>query len=357
MIQYKGRIFDSERMKWMKKLKDSKLLRLFIAGILCFAAACLTEPTLGALATLPFIIVIPATGYFIYSNILHICGFCALGGFLFKYAIVSELREAASFALVCALYGVLAVLRVKYMMSAKSKLRYIYSTIFFACLISIYFVFHGTFFANLSSKDLNEKYLTERYPEEEFTIGTTYYSFSDKCYLTEFVFSDNEVYRAKIGVKEGKNGRIVKVNGYRDYCEARLLEDGTDILLSYLSNYVHEGEDFALRRDKIEETAILTTDSTPEDFYSQMCYEIAFYNIFPESTAFEEMCRQYVSYIPEGFEYGSIRFYGIGASGEFEYSLSAKDGEAEFVSEPFDAESFERYFRNSDTHKYWEFIK
>ncbi len=342
----------------MKKLISAQPFRFFIAGMLCFVAAYLTEPTLGAVATLPFMLVLPAAAYILYRNILQIGALCALGGFIFKHVLVSDFKAAVWFAIVCAFYGIAGAFCSKLLLKAhKNKKLYIASAIVFICGISVFALFHGTFFSNLSSKELNIQYLEATYPEEEFTIGATYYSAKDGCYLTEFVFSDNEVYRARIGVKEGKKNRIVKVNGYRDYCEARLLQYGTDILLSYLSNYAHEGEDFALRRDKIEETTLLTTDSVPEDFYGEMCYELAFYNIFPDESSFEVMCREYVSYIPESFEYQSIRFYGIGDDGEFEYSLTASPESTEFISEPFDGKSFEKYTSDSDTHKYWEFIK
>ncbi len=341
----------------MKALKNTSALRFFAAGLFCLAAAYLTEPTLGAIATLPFIIVLPAIGYILYRNILHIGALCALGGFIFKYFFVSELKTAVFFAVLCAFYGIIGAVFAKLLINArKNKKLYIASAAVLICSFLIFSVFHGTFFANLSSKALNEEYLKNTYPEETFSLGSTYYSFSDKCYLTEFVFNDSEVYLAKIGVKNGKN-KIVKVNGYRDYCEARLLEAGTKILTSYFSNYVHEGEDFALRRDRIEETKLLTTDSVPEDFYGDMCYEIAFYALFAEKSDFEEMCRQYISYIPESFAYHSIRFYGLGESGEFEFAFTYEDEALDFVSESFDEKSFEHYFSDSDTHKYWEFIK
>lgn len=341
----------------MKAIKNNSAICFFAAGLLCIAAAYLTDPTLGAVASIPFMIILPAIGYFLYRHILHIGALCALGGFIFRYFFASELKTALIFAIICAFYGIIGAIFAKILIFSRMKKKfYIVSALFLIFFFAIFSVFHGTFFANLSSKALNEEYLRRTYPEEDFSIGTTYYSFNDKCYLTEFIFSDNELYLAKIGVKDGYNKNIV-VNGYRDYCEARLLEAGTDILNSYLSNYVHEGEDFALRRDKIEETQLLTTASVPKDFYSEMCYELAFYEIFPEKSGFEEMCRRYISYIPESFEYQSIRFYGLGESGEFEYALTTTDKSPEFVSEPFDNKSFERYLHNSDTHKYWKFIK
>ena len=88
-----------------------------------------------------------------------------------------------------------------------------------------------------------------------------------------------------------------------------------------------------------------------------MCYEIAFYNVFDTGTEFEEMCNSYISYIPESFRYHSITFYGIGADGDFEYTLRAEYGNPLREASPFDSKSFKRYKTDSDTHKYWEYIR
>lgn len=341
----------------MKKTKNLNTLKMFTAGIFCFVAAYLSEPTLGAVAAIPFIIILPAIAYIIYRRALHVIGFTALASLIFKCAFISDIPKAVIFALTCALYCAFAVVATMLLIAFcynKNKKSAALSGVIFALTLAVYIVLNGTVFGNLNAEKTNIKYVNDTYPEETFTVGSTYYSFSDFCYVTEFIFTDGEVYIAKISAK--KDGSA-KINGYRDYCEARLMQPGTNSLRAYLSNYGYEGTDFAVRPDRIETDTLLVTGLSPEGFFKDMCYEIAFYYEFSDADSFSEMCKKYVDYIPDVFDYHRITFYGFGEKDEFEYSLTHIKGSTDYTVLPFDKKSFESYTEDMTKQEYWEMIK
>ncbi len=339
------------------KISIPTWLRFSVAGLLCLIAAYLTEPTLGAVAALPFIIVFTAIAYLVYRRVLPLVGLSALGAFVFKAAIASELSEIRRFTVFCTIFSLASIFAVKLPVLCKklSKGAHIgTSAVIIVLLIVIYSIFSGTFFGNITSKEVNENFIADNYPDTEFTIGSTFYSFGDKCYLTEAIFRDKEVYSARFSAHPDGSA---KIDGYRDYCEARLLEYGTVTLKNYLSSHAHEGEDFALRRDRIDTDGKLTAKSEPEDYYGRMCYEIAFYDVFADADEFENMCREYIGYIPEVFGYSEITFFGFGEGDDFEYSLVYSRELDKYTVLPFDSEEFARYREDNDTHRYWTVIK
>lgn len=339
------------------KISIPSWLRFSIAGLICLIAAYLTEPTLGAVAALPFIILFPVFAYFIYRKVLPLVGLSALGAAVFKVTITSELSEILRFTAFCGLFALISILAIilPTLYKKLSKLARIgISTVVLIVLITIYSIFSGTFFGNLTSKEVNEKFISDTYPDTEFTIGSTFYSFEDRCYLTEAVFRDKEVYTARFSAYP--DGRA-KIDGYRDYCEARLLELGTTTLENYLSSFAHEGEDFAIRRDRIDTDEKLTVQSKSEDYYGRMCYEIAFYDVFRNADEFENKCREYIGYIPEVFDYSEITFFGFGEGDDFEYSLVYSKASDNYTVIPFESDEFARYRKDIDTHRYWSVIK
>lgn len=342
----------------MKKLKNFTLLQFFIAGILCFAAVYLSEKTLGAVATIPFIIILPALAYGIYRKPLHIIGLTALAGVIFKCAFVSDIPSALIFGITCALYSAFAVLATILIIAFrhnKNKMSAILSCVIFVALIAVYTITNGTVFGNINAEKQNIKFAEETYPEETFTIGSTYFSASDFCYVTEFIFTDSEVYSAKISANDDGTA---KVNGYHDYCEARLMRPGVEKLRAFLANYGYEGQDFAVRPDRIDTATLLTTGLNSEDFYDDMCYEIAFYYEFENEESFADKCKEYIAYLPEVFTYRSIKFYGFGDKGNnFKYSLTYQSGNANYEVVPFDKKSFKSYTEDFENQRYWKMIK
>ncbi len=342
----------------MKKLKDSRALRILVLGILCFIAAYLAEPHQGAVATIPFIAVLPALGLFVYNNLGYALFFCAFGGFFTRCAFTADVPSSLLFALECTIIGLLSCSAALCIMYAKNKNNkkkiYGISALIFVISIVIFVILHGTFFGNTSSKKLSEKYISNTYTGEKFTVGSTYYSPLDMCYLTEFRFIDDEIYMAQVSAKSESEA---KIDGYHDYCHARLLEEGTDILRGYFSSLAHEGEDFALRRNRIETNDLLTRDSVPEDYFADMCYDVAFYREFSNPEDFMTMCRQYVDYLPEIFLYREINFLGLGDNGKFAYNAQHSRQNDTLTFFEFDEKSFVKYKHNKDTNKYFQCLE
>lgn len=336
--------------------KKYGIFRFALAGLLCVIAAYFTDKTLGAVASLYIIIILCTAAYLIYKKALSIIALCTLGGIVFKLSYGSGIKEILQSVFVCILFSALPILAIHIGFGTKQrcKKRYIWCFAIFVLSIFIHSFIYGTFFGNITSKKLNESYLKSEYPDTEFTFGSTYYSIKDRAYLTSAIFRDKEVYSALFSVSK-KDGVII--DGYRDYCEARLLEYGTDRLSSYLESYVHEGEDFALRRNKISVAERLTDKSLADNYYPYMVYDIAFYDVFSEKSRFEEKCALYASYIPDSFEFDFIRFYGIGENGKFKFQRDLTGNRSFSETSEFDKLSFDKYYSDKDTHRYWSVIK
>ncbi len=339
-------------------MKKFSTLWLFIAGIIAFIAVYLSEISLGVIATVPFLVIFPPVCYLLHRKQLHIVGLFALAALFFKLVFVSDIKSAVLFALFCAFYAAVSITALKLLILAKNatekkktKLNAI-SIIIFLLLFAIYFIIYGTFFGNISSKNKNIAYIQSTYPDEKFILGTTYFSVSDFSYITEFGFFDNELYNVKISAKDTDTA---KIDGYRDYCVSRLSEDGLSKLRAYISNYAHEGEDFALRHGDILTSDTLYPTLSSEDYFANMSYEIAFYTLFDSNEDFENICKQYLTYIPENFEYNKITFYGLSEKGKFKYAAEYNKYSGDFSV--CDKVNFKKYFSESDMHKYWTLIK
>ena len=134
----------------------------------------------------------------------------------------------------------------------------------------------------------------------------------------------------------------------------RLLEDGTDKVRLYLTSKAHEHEDFALRRNRILTDEILNHNADPQDFLALMCYDIAFYKEFENSDDFMAECEKYLTYFPEGFKYGEIRFLGLDEGGDFNYCAIKGD---DLSLSRFNKDDFVKYKKDNDTSKYWDILE
>ena len=76
---------------------------------------------------------------------------------------------AVHFALICAFYSLLGAVCVKLAFrSGKNKKKLASAVLVFICSIMVFIYFHGTIPGNLTSKAINEEYLTSTYPEGTF---------------------------------------------------------------------------------------------------------------------------------------------------------------------------------------------
>lgn len=345
-----------------KNSEINSVIKFCIAGILCFIAAYLSELTLGAVATVPFILILPAIAYLLYRKTVPIAALCALSGFIVKCVFSSDIALILKFTVFCAVFSFISsnICRCVSELLLKKKLK-IFKAVFFSLLFIvafvIYFILYGTIFGNIASNKMNCDYLKTTYPDQNFLIGNTYYSLFDKCYVTEFGFSSRERYSAKVSALTESNAVI---DGYRDYISSELMNVVLSELRASLSTIAYEGSDFAIRNGKIDTDDILTSKSTVSEYRNKMCFEIAFYYQFNSEESFEEMCRSYIKHLSEYREinYKQITFYGFGYdnSKDFAYTLDYISATDEIQRNNFDSKNFDRYFSEKDTHKYWELI-
>ncbi len=350
-----------ENYMQIKKSETISFIRFFAAGIICFTAAYLSEKTLGAVAAFPFILLFSGIAYLIYQNTLHLVGFTALAAFLFKCVFANTTKEILLFSVFCAVLSFISANTVKVATDMiktkkKNKKTLVYSVFFITALV-IYILFYGTIFGNLSSKETNRNYLESTYPGEKFQIRSTYYSFDDKSYVTEFEFTDKERYRAKVSAN--KDGSA-KIDGYRDHSRHEILTEGVKHIRSGLSTFAYEGSDFALRYNKINSDDIITKDNTYTEYAAECCFEIALYDHFRSPEEFEAMCQSYIEHLSsyENIIYESITFYGFDSldDDEFAYMTDYSYTDKKFETNTFDDKNYSRYFSEEDTHKYWNLL-
>lgn len=346
----------------------SMSLRFCIAGIICFTAAYLSEKTLGAVAAFPFILILPGIAHLIYPRIFHITGFCALGAFIFKCVFSASITEILLYTLFCALLGTVSALTYRSVFDAvknKAKLsKTVISATAFIILLVIYIIFYGTIPGVISSERYNREYLEKTYPDEQFLIGNTYYSFGDKCYLTEFGFTAKERYSAFVST--GKKGDtpnpegFAVIDGYRDHTKYEILNRGKNDITTALSTIVYEGTDYVIRNSTLNTNDVLTSGSSYGDYKDKTNYEIALYYQFGSENDFRDMCRKYTEHLDkyDSVVYQSITFYGFDTSGKKDFSYSATHiyGSGELKTQAFDSSSYIGYFHEKDTHRYWELL-
>ncbi len=351
----------------MQKNESKTFIRFFAAGLLCFAAAYLSEKTLGAIATFPFILILPGLAYLIYEKIWHITGFCAIAAFVFKCVFSSEIKEILAFTVFCVVLGAVSAMVFEQIRNIafkkkKGKNTVLKFLVFVACFV-IYIFFYGTIFGNLTSNRLNTEYLEKTYPDEQFLTGSTYYSYADGCYVTEFGFTAKERYKALVSVDKNGNKAsdgFASIDGYRDHIKYEILNIGQNNIRSALSTFVYEGSDYVIRNRTVDTGDVLTSSSTYAEYRDKTCFEIALYYQFDTKEAFEEMCRSYIEHLDkyESVVYKEIIFYGFddGENEDFAYTLNHTFGSDEIKSTAFDSSSYSRYFSEKDTHKYWELL-
>lgn len=342
--------------------QNNYIIKFGIAVILCFVAVYFTEITLGAVATIPFILLLPALAFMVYQKPLHIIGCSALAAFIFKCIFSAKASEIVLNVLFCAAMSSISVYTFKTFCdilkkkSKKKKAAVVFSILYIASL-AIYILIYGTIFGNLSSKTLNREYLEKTYPDKDFVIGSTYFSVSDFRYVTEFDFTAKERYRALVSANDDGSAAI---DGYRDLAESELLNKELENFRKALSSFAYEGSDFVIRPARIDTDDIITSDSSVDTYRDLMCYEIALYYQYSTEDQFIEECKSYIAHLDkyDSLRYKSIRFYGFSNndSDDFTYTLDYEYGSEKFESKPFDKKNYERYFSEKDTHKYWELL-
>lgn len=326
------------------------------ACAICFAAVYLSEITLGAVSTLPFLPILPAIAYIIHRNRQHIVGLCAISAFITKCIFTNKISQIILFTLFCAAVSFVSSTFVSSVMHRrKNKLTFVLCSATYITVFIIYFLIYGTFWGNVSSKRINENYLSKQYPKENFAIGATYYSIAERRYVTQADFTNKERYRALISANS--NG-TAPIDGYADMCKNELLNVGLKKLQACLSTYAYTGKDFAIRSWKIDSNDVISATSSADNYIDKMCFEIALYERFNDSANFESACQGYINHL-NGFNdlvYEKIRFYGLDNSknNTFAYALDYEPQSGSFQSLPFDKNEYTDF--NGKAKKYWTLI-
>ena len=340
----------------MKKSAVFRTLSLFAAGILCFLAVYAYSPERGAVMALPLVLILPGLAFFLYPKPAVILPLCALAALLFALVEGGSIAYVVRHVLLTLLFSAVSCFALSYLsrLVRGQSGRRVYAVVtaaVFAFFFVVYGVLYGTFWGNLTSEKQTIAYMTERYPQETFTIGKTYYSAKDRVYLTDFVFTDSDVYVASAGL--ARNGEV-RADGYDAYCRTKLLSAGEDALRHVLTNYYHEGEDFALRRGELLTSDVLSPDADPARYRNKMCFDIAFYRACASTEAFEARCREYLSRLPADFPYAKLRFFGAQTDGgDFRYVLTQESAAPAAHAQPLRKAEFRAYRRDRDAYEYW----
>lgn len=341
--------------------KDYSFMRFCIATVLCFISVYLSEVTLGAVATIPFMLVFPGIAYLIYRKKWHIAGLCVLASLIFKAVFSDSIYDILFYTVMNLGYCAISLMIAK-IPEYKKKDNFIKSVciaLFYLILgLGTYITFYGTFFGNISSNKVNTEYLEATYPDEQFLIGNTYYSFPDRYYVTEFGFTARERYTALVSAEDKFIDGFAEIDGYRDFMKSEIMDVGINNIRMALSSFAYEGSDFAVRKHYLNTTDLLTSDVSYRDYLGFANYEIALYYQFDSKEAFEDMCSNYIEHLEkyDNVVYGAITFYGFDMSGKdvFAFTSRYSSDYGEFKTEAFDKDKYSRYFSEEDTHRYWE---
>lgn len=326
------------------------------ACAICFAASYLSEITLGAVSTLPFLPILPAIAYIIHGNRRHVVGLCTISAFITKCIFTNKISQIILFTLFCATVSFVSATFVNGVMRRRNnKSAFVLCSATYIAVFIIYFLIYGTFWGNVTSKRVNESYLSKQYPQESFAIGATYYSIAERRYVTQADFTNKERYRALISANSDGTAPI---DGYSDMCKNELLNVGLKKLQACLSTYAYSGKDFAVRSWKIDSDDVISAETSAENYTDKMCFEIALYERFDNSSNFESACQGYINHL-NGFNdlvYKKIRFYGLDTSKNngFAYALDYEPQNGNYQSLPFDKNEYNDF--NGKAKKYWSLI-
>ena len=338
-------------------IKKGSSTRFCIAVILCFASAYLSEITLGAAATIPFILILSAAAYFVYAKPLRIAALTALSAFIVKCVYSADTKTVLIFMAMCAVLSFISAQTARFIyetfvLHKAKKAKAIVFALLFVVSFVFYIMIYGTIFGNLSSKSVNRAYIENTYTQDDLRIGSTYYSFSDKRYVTQFSFTARERYSALVSADSETEAPI---DGYRDLKKNEIMNVVLADIRSALSTFAYEGEDFAIRNGSYDPS--LAVDG---DISFGMTFEIGLRYKFRDGAAFEKMCKSYIDHLKlyDNVGFGKLIFYGFDESDsdKFAYTLEYAYGSADIKSKPFDDKSFDKYFDEKDTHKYWELL-
>ena len=298
---------------------------MIVSGILMFFGAVLSMPYAGFLRTLPFMAVFGVLCEASKCSRKFTCAFA----FAFAFVLYSVYGTGV---LVSLLYGVIsACLAILSMWAFKSwktlvtknygkkkKSYYVLDAVGETLLFLLVFVLaFGNVFSFAKHDKVNTEYISKHYKdvvEKQFT----YYDALDFKYKTNISFSDNEEKFGDendcyISVKKG-----VLTDGFRDYCEDKMLKKTTLRLKQLLSMATPNPLDFEISNSYVEfeNDEVLKLDSDGDDYLDRTVFVVSFYSVIENKADFYKLIEDYTNILKhdKSFTFKEILFCGGNAS-------------------------------------------
>lgn len=311
----------------IKKISDvfkNSYTKIVLSGVLMYFAAVFAMPYLGVLRTIPFVAVLGVLCGVLNCSKKITCAFCAAFTFAL-YAVYGEsiavsLMFAAinSFLVVLSMWGFNSFKTLVTKQYGSRKLKYIVDAVGETLLFVLIFVFaFGNAFTFAKKDDFATKYIDEHY-EDNVEKKFTYYDAPSFCYKTTISFNDDE---GKFGDENNyyiseKNG--VLTDGFRDYCEDKMLVKTNLRLKQLLSMTTPNPLDFEISNSFVdfEKDEVLKLDADGNDYLDRTVFVVSFYSVVQNKGDFYKLVEDYTRILghDESFTFKEIMFLGGNAS-------------------------------------------
>ena len=345
--------------------KTESVLKFAVYALLLVASALCMNESRGFFRTLPAMLILPGMATLFYNKKTLTAALCFIITLILSAAENASVSAAAMTALSALIFASVSIFIKRLAVTAavnikKRRFCGVAATILFVTGIIVYALIFGNPVSFFLANYENSRYIAETYAEGAPRICYTYYDFDEGRWFTRVSFRDDAEMSADISVYGEK---AETVDGYSNYYEYKYLSARRNELARLLSETASEQFGQCAVRINTEKTEIAAyPGADAENFYSQMVFDIAFYDQLTDEASFSEKCRIYHEYIMSaGFDFGTINYYG-GFADEFLFEASVKNGfEGEFgtlaLAEPFSENGFDRYYDESDYADHWSYGK
>ena len=342
----------------IKKSYVKSILFLAIYIILLIGATASMLESSGIFRTLPLIFILPGIACIFYNKKRLTAILCFVLVLFFSLVESGSVKRAVITALVALAFASVGIfikrLAVTFFVdSSKKAVTAILAVILLAAGIVGYSHLFGNPAAQISAQNENISFIKETYNTAAPKISYTYYNFDEKTYLTKVSFREDAIMSAEVCAADKEN----IIDGYNNYYEYKYLTARSNILKTLLELKLPD-ETRAVRVN-IDETKITSAAiKDPDALCTEMVFDVAFYSQLSTEEEFLEKCKEYYEVIEQNdFVYGKINFYG-GFADEFLFEMTVeygKENELSSLVKDFSAETFERYYEDSDFYDHWSY--